>query len=1163
MLKFLKINKYLFLVFCWLFAVSLFSQQNDGSRYTSNSVLSQGDWYKISVTKGTGIYKLTYEELQRMGLSNPANVKLHGYGGWMLDEDFTKPYVDDLPEISVWMSTDRANFGRGDYILFYARGDVKWEYNETTQLFEHTQNPYSQESFYFVRESPEGPLLMDSQPSLSSSGTILTSFDDYFLYEKEEVNIGNTGRKYYGDNFGSNKSQDFRLSLEGITNDPATIQYDFVAKVPTSAAFLDVSLNGAKIREDFVLPVTGNLYYTHGITTSGSLNITNLADRDLLNLTFRDGPFRATNTYLDFIRVNYKKQLKPYGAVTLFRSKVLEDVTYQISEASNSLLVFDVSENTKTKVQTSEISGSALTFSVSNADIKEYALVDISKIGDIPSPELVGKVDNQNLHALSSADMIIIVQPELREYAQILAGLHNEDSGLTSHIIDPQQIYNEFSSGKPDATAYRRFMKMFYDRSVTSGDKPKYLLLFGGGTYDNQLTRSAWTEEEKKSMLLTYQSEESLVETISYVTDDYFGFLDDNDGIRDNRIRWEVATLDIGIGRLPVRTKNEAAIVVEKIKNYMLNTNKGIWQNNITFVADDLISNQYSPETEGMHIKDAENLSKAIIERYPDFIVNKIYEDAYERVVEANGARYPDATQALIDRINNGTLVLNFIGHGSARDWTHERLFTYADIQALNNDKHGLWITATCDFSRFDDDRQSAGELAILNRTGGAIGLFSTVRVVYITDNTRMNASINKYLLERKDGKPARLGDIMKDAKSDPELEGNANKLRFLLLGDPALRLNIPDDTYRVRVEEINDFDFSDEDINIRALDNVTIRGSIVTNTGDVATQFNGILESVVFDALQDLKTRGNSSPSRPGNYNPTEYSDYANTLFSGRVEVKDGLFEINFTAPKDILYTGNKGKISFLAYDNDGINKAQGSFYNYTVGSTNSDTPDEFNPPVIEKMFLNEISLLENNNVYVNTSPKFYAEISDDTGINLSSGIGHNIALIIDGKTEYDLTSYFMNEGGSTKRGSVSFNLPELALGNHYLEFRVWDVLNNSVISGPVDFIVSNDITPSGYSFEIWGNPARNETRFVFSTEVPSTDVNIKLSVYTISGRMVWNHEERGSIDTLNGYSYTWNLNGDSGGRVLPGVYICRGEITINGKVSSIKSKKLIVTSY
>ncbi|MDU1903612.1 MAG: type IX secretion system sortase PorU [Dysgonomonas sp.] len=1147
---------YLLLLVLWCIPFQSFARANDGSRYAFNSVLAEGNWYKISITQGTGVYKLTYDDLKKIGLSNPANVKIYGYGGWVLDEDFSKSYVDDLPQVSIWMSNSPANFGQGDYILFYARGNIKWEYDSTTQLFRQTQNPYSNDAFYFVTESSEAPRLMETQASLSASNTVVTSFDDYFLHEQENVNIAKTGKKYYGEYFGTTKSRDFTLSVEGITPDPAVVEYDFIARVRLSVATLNASLNGT-INAHYTELVTDKDYYVHAKTIQGKININNLKNGDILNLTYNEGTGKSTNQYLDFIRVNYKKALKPYGAVTLFRSKLLENnLTYQISEATNSLVVFDVTENMSAKLQDTQISGSTMTFSVSNADIREFALVDIAKNQDIPTPTLVGKVSNQNLHNLPAVDMVIIAQPELKSYAEELANLHKEDSGLTSYVIDPQEIYNEFSSGKPDATAYRRFMKMFYDRTISVGNGPKYLLLFGGGTYDNRLTRSAWTDEEKKSMLLTFQSEESLLETASYVTDDYFGFLDDNEGADLSK-----AQLDIGVGRLPIRTKSEASNIVQKIKNYMLDVNKGIWQNNITFVADDLIGSE-DITTERRHIRDAENFSKTINEKYPNFIVNKIYEDAYERVVEANGARYPAATQALLDRINNGTLVVNFIGHGATRNWTHENLFTYSDIQSLNNNKHGLWITATCDFSRFDDDAQSAGELAIISQYGGAIGLFSTVRVVYISANTKMNESLNKYLLERKKGKPARLGDIMKDAKLDFSLSGDLNKLRFLLLGDPALRLKFPDETYQVQVNELNGFEVDGNSINIQALDNVTIRGSIVTSGGDVAGEFNGILESVVFDAKQDLKTRGNSKDGGTNN-TPTEYSNYTNTLFSGRVEVKNGMFEINFTAPKDITYTGNKGKMSFLAYDNDGKNKALGSFDNYTVGGTNPSNPDESNPPVIERMYLNNILLEpDRNNIYVNTTPKFYAEISDDTGINLSSGIGHNIALIIDGNKEYDLTSTFMNEDGSTKRGTVTYNIPDLSLGNHYLEFRIWDVHNNSRISDPIDFVVTNDVTPTGYSFEIWGNPASSETRFIFATDFPSTDVKIKLSVYTLSGRMVWTHEERGNIDTLNRYTYTWDLNGDGGGRMLPGVYICTGEITINGKTSSVKSQKLIITS-
>lgn len=1151
--KLLQRYFYTLLFFSICSFIRLFAVDNDGSRYAANSVLSQGNWYKIKVP-ATGVYKLTYEELAKMGLSNPQNVKIYGYGGWILDEDFTKPYIDDLPQVSIWMSKDQANFGKGDYILFYARGGIKWIYDEKLKEFVHEQNPYSKNSdtkadevaYYFVTESPDQPKLMTTQASSSASGSVNT-FDDYYLHEKELVNIAETGRKFFGESFKTKTSQDFTLPLEGVTSAPATIRYDFISRVTVPVGMLSVSVDGGQVKSHKT-EVT-NEYYTKATTINDTIVRSNLRNKSILNLTYKKGWTNDQNLYLNYITVNYQRVLKPYGAVTLFRNKTNRgDIQFNISEASNSMLVWDVTDNTTVRKIDASLSGTTLSFGASNTDIHEYALVDISQT--IPSPTLVGKVTNQNLHASTSPDMIIIVQPFLKSYAEQVARLH-EKEGLRSLIVSPDDIYNEFSSGNPDITAYRRFVKMFYDRSTSEEDRPKYLFLFGGGTFDNRFIQSNWTAENKKSMLLTYQTEESLQETASYVTDDYLGFLDDNEG-RDLALD----KLDISIGRLPVRTENEAQIAVNKIAAYIENSNRGIWQNNITFIADDAIAPNHSIASERGHMLDAERFATYTAANHPDFILNRIYEDSYERIVGANGARYPDATQAVLDRISRGTLALNFIGHGATDSWTHEFLLKLSDITSMNNNRLPLWITATCDFSRFDADDTSGGGVALLNPNGGAIALFSTVRVVFIVDNTLMNNNITKHLLKPKDGKAARMGDIIRNAKLEKDMLKDMNKLKFQLLGDPALRLNYPDETYRVEVTEMNGLAADEKDLNIRALDNIIIKGNIVNQNGGIVTDFNGKLESVIFDSEQTLRTRGNT-PEGLSEEVAMSYKDYTNTLFSGSVEIKEGAFEINFVAPKDILYTGGKGKMSFYAHNEPGDKKAQGSFYNYTVGGTNTNLPEETNPPVISNMFLNSPQF--KNGDHVNSTPLFFADISDDTGINLSSGIGHNMVLILNNRTEIDMTPYFENADNSTKKGSIKYQFPELDEGYHTLELRVWDVWNNSA-SQTIDFIISNDFKPAVYNFEIWGNPARDETNFVLNTNIPGTNIDVKISVYSLTGALMWVHEEK-NADYMERYSYNWNLNDSSGSRLSPGVYICTAQVSLNGKLSSIKSQKLIVT--
>lgn len=1160
---------FILLFFLFSFTFQAFSSLNDPSRYTQTSVLSEGTWYKVKIAK-TGIYKLTYKDLKKMGLKNPQNVKIFGYGGGILNEDFTGNYVDDLPPISYWMSTSLDEFKNDtDYILFYAKGSITWNYNSVKQEFEQTQDPYTFDSYYFITENDKVSTVMDMQNSLPESTDKITAFDDYFLYEQDLVNVGETGREFYGENFLKTPSVSISLDTEGVTSDPAILRYEFISKVFPSSATMNISLNGEALNS--IYTPTSNDYYTIAVTSNGSFTVSNLQNKNTVTFNYSKNT-SDKNVYLNYLRLSYKRLLKPYSAVTFFRSTNLSsNLTYEIGDATSSLLVLDVTDVTTPKLINTKLDNSTLSFTADNSTIREYAIVDLSKSNEISTPlyqgDGLGLIKNQNLHGLESVDMVVIVNEYLKDYAQELADLHKQNSDLNVILVDPEQIYNEFSSGKPDATAYRRFMKMFYDRGLSNNKYPKYLLLFGGGSYDNRQIQD-WATNAKKSMLLTYQSHASLLETSSFVTDDYFGFLDDDSTPLNSTKEYTDFTQSkqkLSIGRIPVRDQSSAANIVSKIRDYMDGKDDGIWKNTVSFIADDAIAGSDSHTTasineERKHMIDAEALSDYITDNYPDFVVKKIYEDMFERKIESNGARYPDATRALINQINNGTLFLNFIGHGATNSWTHEYLLSMSEIESLNNTKLPLWITITCDFSRFDANATSGGETALLKESGGAIGLFSTVRVVLTGLNRTMNTSLMKYIFEKENNENPRLGDIIRKAKNDASLNGDTNKLRFLLLGDPALKLSYPEKEYSVQVLEMNDRDADAIDINIQALDDTSIKGAVLDNQGNIVTDFNGLLQATIFDAKQILHTRGNKSdgtqdPDKVG----IDYDDYTNTLFSGKIEIKNGEFEINFVAPKDILYADDNGKMSFYAIESSGGRNAQGSFYNYTIGGTNTNRPEENNPPVISKMYLNTEQFKSGD--YVNSTPLFYAEVSDDTGINLSSALGHTMSLFIDGTiVADDLASYFQNEDNSNKKGHVTYTIPQLTEGKHSLQFTVWDVWNNSTTE-TLEFIVTDDFRPKIYSFEIWGNPAKDYTRFVINTNIPSSNIDVTFRVYSLTGSLVWMTQQIGAADNMSRYIYDWDLTSNRQGRLLPGIYLCTAEVTVDGQRSSVKAAKLIVT--
>ncbi|MFT4071725.1 MAG: type IX secretion system sortase PorU [Dysgonamonadaceae bacterium] len=1111
----------------------------NASFYTGNSALSTGSWYKIRVSSD-GVYKLTYDALKNMGISDPSKVEIRGYGGWMLDENFSSTYYDDLPSIAVWMNKGSDGvFNSGDYLLFYARGSMKW--SRTSTEFVHTNNPYSDYGYYFVRQGTEEPLQMETINSKNNTTAEVNTYSDFIIHEKNEVNLIESGKEFYGESFTTTTSRDISIDIPGIVS-WLGYAYNFVMK-PASTVTLSFSLNGQTLSTRSVGANTN----TYSAATTISQYVSGIASASRTNIfNFSVSQSGISNAYLNYLRIYFKRTLQAYGPVTFFRNDVGNDINkYQIANANSNMMVFDVTGNLTPSVQEVAYADGILSFGADASSQHEYALVDLSQT--IPSPTNMGKIENQNLHALQSADMIIITPSIFKSYAEKLALAHYQESGLTCHVVDPNDIYNEFSSGNPDATAYRRFLKMFYDRGTSAADRPKYLLMFGGGTYNNKFINSTLSDIQKSCYLLTYQSDNSLSETSSYVTDDYFGFLSE-----EGSLNVASAKLCLGIGRLPARSTSDAQILLNKTLAYIQNGTPDIWKSNICFLADDAVAGKdYSPETEIQHVKQTDKYAEYVQANYPNFIVNKIYMDSYKRVVQANGNRYPDAHSDLLKKLNSGQLILNYVGHGSTRDWAHEYIMTLSDIENLSNKYLPLWITATCDFSRFDATALSGGEAALLNPNGGAIALLSTVRVVYISNNDSMSTNIYRNIFARDNGKALRFGDIIKRSKLS-FTTSDENKVRFLLLGDPALRLSYPDDSLNVKISTINEVNVdSVSTVNLPALSTVQISGQIVDKNKNLASDFSGNLSSVVYDAQQNVVTLDNG-----GDGSFFNYKNYLNTLYSGTIPVDNGTFNIRFVVPKDIMYTNNHGKMAFFAWNGDG-NEAQGSYLRYTVAGTDSDVVAETDGPEISAMYLNKADFVSGGTT--NSTPMFHVEMNDASGINLSGGIGHTIELIVDGTNYYDLTSLFVASNGSSKAGYINFSIPELSEGRHSLKFVVWDVWNNYTEKS-LDFVVVNDYKAKILSFSLAENPVKETARFLFSSNVPESTITVRYHVYSLSGALLWTHEETGSSTALENYQYDWNLITDSGARIRPGIYICKATISLDGKQESSKAVKLLV---
>ena len=1105
----------------------------DSSRYASESVLNSGKWVKIQVAED-GIYKLTAADLKKMGFSNLDKVAVYGYGGWPLDEDFSTTYIDDVPEVAVWRGAD--------YLLFYGKGPRKWEYSFSDKSFIHTNNPYSNYGYYFVTEKETAGRTMEKAASAAGATLQVTTFDDYVLHEEELVSVNSSGRELYGESFTSTLSRDFTISVPGITNDEGKATLSFISR---GNGTITMNVDGnALISGSVSVPsdeyeVARELYRERAWTADKGETVK-------VNIGYSTTGHK--NVHLNYFRLQMKRQLKVYDNYTFFRSLSARGNAsrFVIQGADASTLVFDVTDGVNPQQMETSLNGTELSFSIpASASLREFVVV---KPSQIKAPVTVGEVANQNLHALPQQDMIIIAQPNFTTQAERLAEAHRTKDNLTVRVVTPESIYNEFSSGTPDATAYRRFMKMFYDRQTSEADAPKYLLLFGDGSFDNRKLTSAWKSVDMSNMLLTYQTEESLNQ-YSYVVDDYFGFLDDaNNGeeIYEQKV-------DIGIGRFPVRTVAQATNAVDKVISYIENKNTGAWKNNLCFMADD--GNNADRFTIG-HMEEADSLADHLNRDHPELMIHKLYYDAYKK--DKTAGSYPDVRANLQKLLKDGLLLFNYTGHGGTTALSDEKVVTQTDIAQYTYPCLPVWVTATCDFTRFDNVETSAGEDVFLNAKSGGIALFTTVRVAYRPYNAYIDSHLLHNLFSRVNGRKRSLGDAMKAMKRSLVASGSYNtnrvKMGFCLIGDPAVKLAYPE--YGMKVTAINGQPVGETPVSFKALEKITVEGEVLDVSGQLATDFTGIVNPTVKDSKMTVTClKNNNQDDSPA----FTFTDYPNTIFIGNDSVRNGKFSFTFTVPKDISYSNLQGKMNLYAVDTESGDEAQGNFDNFIVGGTSDTAETDTIGPEIRALYLNDTTFVDGGQV--NTTPYFVAELWDKSGVNITgSSVGHDMMLVIDESTvlSYNLNSYYELLPGEEGTGIVKFPIPALEPGKHTAEFWVWDILNNSTVR-TFTFEVVEGLKP--FLFDVIATPgiAREQVTFHLMHNRPESRMRVGIMVYDLAGRQLWKHEESGTSGLFENYTVSWDLT-SGGARMRPGVYIYRAAISTDNSKDATKARKFII---
>lgn len=1030
------------------------------------SVLSSGKWYKIGVTQ-TGIYKLDRNFLSNLGLPvsslDPRTLKVYGNsGGGMLPQPNATARPTDLLQNAIYaVGQSDGSMDSNDYFLFYGHGPDMLKWNESG--FEYEKNLYSDTTYYFITIEGVSGLRISTLSSEAEQPTKVTTFDDVIIHELDNENLLGSGRQWFGEVL----SPATTLSANFNYNVPNVIALEEAQLLAMAQSEGDCSMKmNINSNQVGTLPIDaypGTTYGKKGVAASAVFPLTGASSSINVEITFQPNGSPSIS-FIDWFSIQMTRALTFSGTQLHFRSISSLDnsiTSYQLANAPTNLQIWDVTDPTLSgKISHQTSSGSAI-FSASSLEMREYVALSGS---DFPSPVAFGKVSNQNIRSTTSVDGIIITHPSLLSEAQRLADFHSSNDNLNIAVVTTRQVYNEFSSGMQDISAIRDYARHVYQ----TGGQLKYLLLFGDASFDYKYRLSI-----NGNLVPTYEARESFDPIYSYTSDDYFGFFDNDEGEWIESLSGD-HTLEIGVGRLPVRTLDEAKTVVNKIIRYATDpATLGPWKNRSVYIADDGDNN--------IHVDHAEELSE-IITSNNRMETRKLYLDSFDQIVNPNSTETsPKLTNIILKSVNDGALLVNYIGHGNETQWMDENVFTSSEISDLRNyQKLPIFVIATCQFGKYDGILTSGAERLLLVDQG-AVALLSTTRLVYASTNLLINQAFHASFVSAESDKTVRLGDIVRETKNN-SLYGAANR-NFTLLGDPMLRPGFP--KYDIILDQFQEPDPE----NLAALDRITLSGTVQENdllVGD----FNGRLHVVIYDVPVEKITKGQQNPA-------LTYYEQDNAIFRGEASVVNGAFSMELIIPKNISYSNGQGRISLYAWDSNSNMDAAGESSNILIGGTNKEASPDNSSPMLN-VYINEPSF--KNGSKVGPGAVLIARFSDESGMNISnSGFDRGITMELNGQF-YELNEYYTADADDFTKGAVVYPLNDLEPGFYTAIIKGTDTYNNPVKKS-VEFVVANQPILQTFNFITYPNPAKSFANFRFDHDREGESLQLQLIVYSLNG--------------------------------------------------------------
>jgi len=1153
-----------------------------GRVHAGRSVLRDGEWFKIGVAE-SGIYKLDKAALSSLGVNvnglNPKNFRLFGNSMGVLPQPNDAYRPDDLVENNIlFVGNPDDVFDNNEYFLFYSPGAHTWE--ARGGVFRHRNNVYTDTTYYFVNAGnvPGRRVAAPGQPVAGSPTATITTFTDRYFHEHDLANLLHSGRNWVGEGFrpGGQKEIKFSNIPDLVPGTPVRVVASALGASASGSAF-DLTLNGQPLGSISLDPRSQSLYpaVADVDTRTNQTALANPGTELRVGLTFNSNDGNASG-YLDYLDVNAERRLRLSGPQLEFRSLAniaARAVSRFVVDNATGAAVWDVTNPRRAEALTLDGGGG---FQALTDTLREYVVFQAA--GSFGAPRAFGRVQNQDLHALNGnpnalLDLVIVTYPPFYGQALRLANHRISHDNMRVAVVTTTQVYNEYGSGGQDVTAIRDLMKQLYDRAPAG--HYMQLLLFGDASFDyksdpanDQRFEPDWFKNERvpfktdpkfdefnQNYVPTYESRESLavfldgkVGESTYSSDDYFALLDDDEGEWQERPAGN-DLMDVGVGRLPVRTPkgkpydtDQARQMVDKIISYDAVSAYGKWRNRITLVSDDGNGDLFVG-------RGSELISSIIQADNPVYNVHKVYLDLYPQLSVSAGQRSPEANRAIDQSVEQGSLIVNYLGHGGPKGWADEQILTNASVLALRNLKNlTFFTTGTCDFSTYDNpDFTSAGEQSLTdNATGGAIGLFTTTRLVDADGNAGLNQAYFRRVLSTVNGQVPTISRAIMLSKND--YPGGTNNRNYTLLGDPSTTLAYPRQTVLLdSVTERRGRRWATTDT-LKALARIRLHGRLLNN-GAANTGFTGRAQVTIYDKPTTVMTLGDEAqgdPNSPDRPRPVVVQE--SVVYGGQALVTNGQFSLTFVVPKDINYniSGGLGKISLYASDSLHRLDAQG-YQLKKVGGAATGFPADSLPPRIT-LFMDDESFAFGGLTKQNTT--LLAKLQDESGINTTgAGIGHDITAVLDRDPTKILVlndSYVANVGDFTS-GRVNNPFKDLAAGPHSLSLKAWDTYNNSA-EKTIEFVVVRDEKLALDHVLNYPNPFAHETKFFFDHNHAGEDLDVQVQIFTVSGKLV--RTLNASVPGADAHqrSISWNGRDDYDDQLARGVYVYRVSVRVSG---------------